>query len=287
MTDMNGWTNYHCHTNVDWDVEIEMTPGYYAGLLGPRMRRVVVLNHGYDYYVLHERHQIQPGRPFHEFLEDDALRAAGNARARAAIEAVRALGHPDVFAGIETDLMRDGRPMHDPQLADEFDVVLYGDHYLDWVVKLDTVAQRVRAWLDHTDAVLARPDLDVFAHPFRELRALSDNATPMEAVERVLRWAAERNVGLELNSHEYVPEAATVRMLRFAADHGVPVVVGTDAHKRDRITAFEVAEKRLTLAGLTPDDLFIPEAEDFVARKGRRNDPSSRPSPRVKRFEKE
>jgi hypothetical protein len=41
--------------------------------------------------------------------------------------------------------------------------------------------------------------------------------------------------------------------------------------------AFEVAEKRLGLAGLTPYDLFIPEVEDFVARKGRRNDPSSRP----------
>jgi histidinol phosphatase-like PHP family hydrolase len=149
------------------------------------------------------------------------------------------------------------------------------------VAKLDTAAQRVRAWLDHTDAVLARPDLDVLAHPFRELRAISDNETPMDAVERVLRWAAERNVGLELNSQEYVPEAATVRMLRFAADHGIPVVVGTDAHKCNRITAFEVAEKRLALAGLVPSDLFIPEVEDYVARKGRRNDPSSRPSPRV------
>jgi hypothetical protein len=42
--------------------------------------------------------------------------------------------------------------------------------------------------------------------------------------------------------------------------------------------AFEVAEKRLALAGLTVHDLFLPEVEEFAARKGRRSDPASRPS---------
>jgi histidinol phosphatase-like PHP family hydrolase len=82
-----------------------------------------------------------------------------------------------------------------------------------------------------------------------------------------------------LNSQEYVPEAATVRMLKFAADRGVPVVIGTDAHTRDRILAFEVAERRLELAGLTTADLFMPQVEEFMARKGRRSDPKSRPTP--------
>ena len=48
---MNGWTNYHCHTRfVDPDVDREMTPAFYAGQLGERMRRAVLLNHGYSYY---------------------------------------------------------------------------------------------------------------------------------------------------------------------------------------------------------------------------------------------
>jgi histidinol phosphatase-like PHP family hydrolase len=271
---MNGWTNYHCHTSfVDPDVDREMTPAYYAGQLGARMRRAVVLNHGYNYYVM-------PSCP--EWAADEVagkIREAGNERIRAAMQAVRELNNPDIFVGIETDLSRDGQPLHDTRFTEEFDVILYGDHYLHWVAKMDSVKERVRAWLDHVDAVLARPDLDVFAHPFRELRAISNNEVPTEAVEQVLRWADERRVGLELNSQEYVPEAATVRMLKFAADRGLPVVVGTDAHTRDRILAFEVAERRLELAGLTTADLFMPQVEDFMARKGRRNDPKSRPAP--------
>lgn len=275
---MNGWTNYHCHTCfVDPDVEREMTPAYYAGQLGERMRRAVLLNHGYNYYVM-------PNRP--EWAADevaDKVREAGNERLRTAMQAVRALGNPDLFCGIETDLSQDGQPLHDTRFTEEFDVILYGDHYLHWVAKMDSVKDRVRAWLDHVDAVLARPDLDVFAHPFRELRAISNNEVPAEAVEHVLRWADERRVGLELNSHDYVPEAATVRMLKFAADRGLPVVVGTDAHTRDRILAFEVAERRLALAGLTAADLYMPQVEDFMARKGRRTDPKSRPAPGRKR----
>jgi histidinol phosphatase-like PHP family hydrolase len=188
------------------------------------MRRAVLLNHGYNYYVM-------PNRP--EWAPDEVaskIREAGNERIRAAMQAVRELNNPDLFCGIETDLSRDGQPLHDTRFTEEFDVILYGDHYLHWVAKMDSVKDRVRAWLDHVDAVLARPDLDVFAHPFRELRAISNNEVPTEAVEQVLRWADERRVGLELNSQDYVPEAATVRMLRFAADRGLPVVVGTDAH---------------------------------------------------------
>jgi histidinol phosphatase-like PHP family hydrolase len=264
---MNGWTNYHCHTSfVDPDVDREMTPAYYAGQLGARMRRAVVLNHGYNYYVM-------PSRP--EWAADEVtskIREAGNERIRAAMQAVRELNNPDIFFGIETDLSQDGQPLHDTRFTEDFDVILYGDHYLHWVAKMDSVKDRVRAWLDHVDAVLARPDLDVFAHPFRELRAISNNEVPAEAVERVLRWADERRVGLELNSQDYVPEAATVRMLKFAADRGLPVVVGTDAHTKDRILAFEVAERRLELAGLTPADLFMPQVEDFMARKGRRSE---------------
>ncbi len=271
---MNGWTNYHCHTSfVDPDVDREMTPAYYAGRLGERMRRAVLLNHGYNYYVM-------PKRP--EWAPDEVaskIREAGNERIRVAMQSVRELNNPDIFVGIETDLSRDGQPLHDTRFTEEFDVILYGDHYLHWVAKMDSVKERVRAWLDHVDAVLARPDLDVFAHPFRELRAISNNEVPAEAVEQVLRWADERRVGLELNSHDYVPEAATVRMLKFAADRGLPVVVGTDAHTRDRILAFEVAERRLALAGLTAADLYMPQVEDFITRKGRRSDPKSRPAP--------
>jgi hypothetical protein len=66
-------------------------------------------------------------------------------------------------------------------------------------------------------------------------------------------------------------------MLRIAADRGLPVVIGTDSHARAQITNFSIARQRLALAGLTPHDLYMPEVEDFIARKGRRQSMASRP----------
>jgi histidinol phosphatase-like PHP family hydrolase len=83
---------------------------------------------------------------------------------------------------------------------------------------------------------------------------------------------------MELNSKAWVHEGATVRMLKTAADRGLPVVICTDAHKRAEVKDFSVARQRLALAGLTAKDLYMPEVEDFMARKGRRNTAASRPT---------
>lgn len=66
-------------------------------------------------------------------------------------------------------------------------------------------------------------------------------------------------------------------MLRIAADRGIPVVIGTDSHARAQITNFSLARQRLESAGLAPQDLYMPEVEDFIARKGWRHTMASRP----------
>ena len=69
-------------------------------------------------------------------------------------------------------------------------------------------------------------------------------------------------------------------MLRTASDRGLPIVISTDGHKPDQIKDLTLVERRLSAAGITADDLNIPEVEDFIARKGRRNTASSRPERR-------
>lgn len=265
---------------MDPTCEPEMVHAEYVGALGGEMRRVVLTDHGFMHYLVHDSATLWSATWAETPAQFDAVREQGRASIVAAIAAVKGLGHPDVFVGIETDLMRDGRLTHEPEFNDEFDVILCGCHFLPWVARLESDADRVKAWLDHVDAMLARPEVDVFSHPFRWLGQNIQGPIPDDAVDRVIRWAVERGVAMELNSKAWVPEAATVRVLRAAADHGIPIVVGTDSHRRVEIKDFAVARQRLALAGLSAADLFIPEVEDFMARKGRRDVAASRPTAR-------
>ena len=47
---MRSWTNFHCHTNIDDTCEKELTLEYYAGILGHKVRRVVITDHGFMQY---------------------------------------------------------------------------------------------------------------------------------------------------------------------------------------------------------------------------------------------
>ena len=272
-----GWTNFHAHTNVDPCCERELTPALYAGLVGDEMRRVVITDHGFMHYFVHEIDLLWSGRWMEEPEHFDAVREIGNANLRAGIDRIRNLKNAHVFAGIETDRMRDGRLTHDPEFTDAFDVILCGLHFAPWIEKLESEEARERAWLDFVDALLGTPEVDVFAHPFRWLAHVNKGHISDDAIRRVLQWVEERGVALELNSNPNTPETAEVRMLRIAADRGIPVVIGTDSHARAQITNFSLARQRLASSGLTPQDLYMPEVEDFIARKGRRQSMASRP----------
>jgi len=276
MMQVCAWTNYHCHTNVDPCCESDLTPALYAGLLGEEMRRVVITDHGFMHYFVQDEALIWSARWMEEPAHFDAAREIGKARLREAIQRVRELENPDVFIGIETDMMRDGRLTHDPEFTDAFDVILCGVHFAKWIENLDSEDARLKAWLDYMDAVLDKPEVDVLSHPFRWIAHVNKGIVPDDAIQRVLGWVEERGVALELNSNVNTPETAEVRMLRIAADRGLPVVIGSDSHHRSQILNSNLALQRLALAGLTPRDLYIPEIEDFIARTGRRHTAASR-----------
>lgn len=278
---MKPWTNYHCHTNVDSCCPAELTPAYYAGLLGDRMRRAVITDHGFIHYFQNVTgiswEVIWKG----QFMEDpqwfDLARETGKARLLAEMKTIRDLNNPDIFFGIETDVMCDGRFTHDPLFTDLFDVILCGPHFMPWIERIDSMKEREKAWLDYMDMLLDKPEIDVLSHPYRRIADLTGRVISDETVECLLRWVQARGVALELNSNANTPETAEIRMLRYAADQGIPLVVGTDSHDLEQTTNFRIAEHRLALAGLTPEDLNIQEVEAFLARKGQRHTAASRP----------
>ncbi|MBM4144146.1 MAG: hypothetical protein FJ225_11230 [Lentisphaerae bacterium] len=276
---MRAWTNFHCHTRIDDSCEKELTLEYYAGILGDKVRRVVITDHGFMQYF----HNVVTWEALWRgwFMEDpswfDRSREIGDRRFRDAMKAVRDLNNPNIFFGIETDVMRDGRFTHDPAMTDEFDVILCGPHFLPWIEKIDDVKGKEEAWLDYMEMLLARPEIDVLAHPFRRLSALTGGVVSDDTVTRLMGWVEKCGVTLELNSNANTPETAETRMLRFAAERGTPIVVGTDAHHRAQVADFTIAEQRIAAAGLTVEDLNIQEVEAFLARKGRRDTAASRP----------
>lgn len=277
-TDRERLTNFHCHTALEAGCDRELTPAWYATQLGDRMRRAVMTDHGFVHYFVNIG-----GVPWVEgWMENpdrfDAVREVGNRRLRAAVDTVRDLADPNVFMGIEADMMRDGRLTFDPRFTDEFDVIVCGHHFLSWITALDSAPEREKAWLDYMDALFAKTEVDVVAHPFRWISEANNGQVSNGAIDRILGWAEERGVALELNSGGGAPGPVVVRMLRAAADRGLPVVIGTDAHTRAAAKDFTQAQERLAAAGLTIADLYIPEVEDFIARKGRRHTADSRPS---------
>lgn len=282
-----GWTNFHCHTNADYCCDPAMTPAFYAGLLDSGMRRAVLTDHGFIFYLASVDGVRQEVIWCGEFMENpewfDRCREIGNRRIQDRIKEVKYLGDPNLFLGIETDVMRDGRLTHDPQFTDMFDLILCGPHFLPWVEKLETPEAREKAWLEYMEMLLDKPEVDVLSHPFRWIATINKGQLSDGAVDCILRWVESRGVALEFNGnkgHAEVPEAVEARVLRTAADRGLPIVISTDGHKPDQIKDLTLVERRLSVAGITADDLNIPEVEDFIARKGRRNTASSRPERR-------
>jgi len=281
---MSAWTNFHCHTaRFDPSCEKELTVEYYAGVLGDQVRRVVITDHGFMHYF----QDVVTWEVLWQgwFMEDpawfDKTRELGDRRLREGMKAVRDLGNPNLFYGIETDVMRDGRFTHDPDMTEAFDVILCGPHFMPWVEKIEDVKGKERAWLDYMEMMLARPEIDVVSHPFRRLLGLTHGVAADETVMRMLGWVEQCGVALELNANANTPETVETRMLRFAADQGLPVVVGTDSHHRAQVVNFSLAEQRIAAAGLTVDDLNLQDVEAFLARKGRRGTAASRPRARA------
>lgn len=124
-----------------------------------------------------------------------------------------------LLAGIEVDILKDGRLDLDAEVLAELDVVVASVHSY---MNLDRVAMTERLL-----AAIENPYTQIIAHPTGRLLLRRD---PYEFdLEKVLDAAARHGVAMECNAS---PERLDLKdsYLRMARDRGVKIVISTDAH---------------------------------------------------------
>jgi len=124
-----------------------------------------------------------------------------------------------LLAGIEVDILKDGRLDLDDEVLAQLDVVVASVHSY---MNLDRAAMT-----DRLLAAMENPYMQIIAHPTGRLLLRRD---PFEYdMEQILDAARRHGVAMECNSY---PDRLDLKdtYLRMAKDRGVKIVISTDAH---------------------------------------------------------
>jgi DNA polymerase (family 10) len=173
---------------------------------------------------------------------DEARTLAHAAR----IRALNAPGHPlTLLAGIECDILADGRMDLDDECLKALDVVVASVHLHLGQDEATMTARIIRA-IEH-------PWVDIIGHPTNRL--LLRRAASHVHIEKVIDAAAANGVALEINAQPDRRDLSETHA-RLARDRGVKLVINSDAHATAQLghPAWGVLTARR--AWLTPDDVL-------------------------------
>lgn len=167
---------------------------------------------GYEYIAITDHSKaVTVANGLDEKRTLQQIRAIGAANAR--------LGGIRILAGMEVDILKDGRlDLHDDVLA-QLDVVVASIHSY---MNLDAGAMTERLL-----AAIENPYTQIVAHPTGRL-LLRRDAYAYD-IERVFDAARQHGVAMECNAY---PDRLDLKdtYLRMAKERGLPVVISTDAH---------------------------------------------------------
>lgn len=190
-----------------------------------------------------------------KLVERAAMRYEGQLAIRLGLES-------DWFPGMEPWLEQLHRraPLHHVLGSVHF----FGDEYMDRFFKGDVLAFR-RQYFQHLAESAETGLFDTLAHPdlVKNFQAHDwDFEAVRDDVEDALARIAKTGVAMELNTsglHKRFPEMNPgLEMLRLMQAHGIPVVVGSDAHHPSRVAAdFKRALDVLEQAGYQEVSYFI------------------------------
>lgn len=143
------------------------------------------------------------------------------ARLRKQIEEIRALDVPGitVLAGIEVDILEDGRLDLEDEVLGELDLVVASVHSKFNLSRAQQTERILRA--------MDRPFFSILAHPTGRL--ILEREPYDVDIERVIATARERGCALELNSNPLRLDLNDAHV-RLAKEAGVPVSIDCDGH---------------------------------------------------------
>ncbi len=170
-------------------------------------------------------------------------------RTLAQIEKIRAaqehLPGIRVFAGIEVDILKDGKLDLDDEVLAQLDVVVASVHSH---MNLERAAMT-----DRLLAAVENPYTQIIAHPTGRL-LLRRDAFEYD-MEQVLDAARKHGVAMECNAY---PDRLDLRdsYLRMAKDRGVKVVISTDSHATANLTFMKYGVKMARRGWLEKKDVI-------------------------------
>ena len=150
-----------------------------------------------------------------------------------------------IFAGIEVDILGDGALDLSDSVLEQMDIVIASVHSQFNVDRAKMTERLLRA--------IENPNTSVVGHPTGRL-LLRRDAYQFD-MDAVLRAAAKLKVAMELNAYPDRLDLSDVH-LRMAKQHGVKVVINTDAHHTSHLRKIHYGILQARRAWLTKADVL-------------------------------
>ena len=150
-----------------------------------------------------------------------------------------------IFAGIEVDILGDGALDLSDSVLEQMDIVIASVHSQFNVDRAKMTERLLRA--------IENPNTSVVGHPTGRL-LLRRDAYQFD-MDAVLRAAAKLKVAMELNAYPDRLDLSDVH-LRMAKQHGVKIVINTDAHHTSHLRKIHYGILQARRAWLTKADVL-------------------------------
>ncbi|HEY6338006.1 MAG TPA: DNA polymerase/3'-5' exonuclease PolX [Candidatus Sulfotelmatobacter sp.] len=170
-------------------------------------------------------------------------------RAVAHIQRIREVGNRikgiTIFAGIEVDILADGDLDLSNDVLAQMDLVIASVH--------SVFNQDSEKMTERLLKAIENPNTSIIGHPTGRIQLRRD-AYPFD-MSAVLTAAAKNKVAMELNSYPDRLDLNDVH-LRQAKQHGVKIVINTDAHHTSHMEKIRYGILQARRAWLTKDDVL-------------------------------
>jgi DNA polymerase (family 10) len=157
-----------------------------------------------------------------------------------------------IMSGIEVDILADGALDLSDSVLEQMDVVVASVH--------SAFNQEKSQMTDRLLRAISNPNVCILGHPTGRLQLRRD-AYPID-FDALLRTAREKQVAMELNAYPDRLDLNDVH-LRMAREHGIKIVINTDAHHTSHFEKIKYGILQARRAWLTVKDVLntLPETE--------------------------
>lgn len=171
------------------------------------------------------------------------------------------LKHFTVLKGVEVDILEKGGLDIEDEVLAEADWVVASVHYGQNQPR-EQITRRIFEALEN-------PNVSAIAHPTGRL--INRRKSYEVDLDAVLRKAHERGKLMELNAHPARLDLDDLACAQ-AKQHGIPIVISTDAHSTEGLDVMRYGVLQARRAGLTKDDVANtrpwPEMKKLIGRRG-------------------